>query len=114
MTNTGKKYTADEVVLAFFKPKRDTITSLSGTDAPVVLKQLFGFQRVRLAPGASTTLTFTVQATTFGLADAQGHTSLHPGTYEVIFSRGCRGCVELAVDAEVMGADRIRLKTFRQ
>ena len=80
----------------------------------MVLKQLFGFQRVRLAPGASTTLTFTVPASTFGLVDAQGNTALHPGEYEVVFSRGCRGCAELSVGIEVTGMERIRLKTFRQ
>ena len=61
--NTGSTYTADEVVLAFFKPKPATIPSLRGTGIPVVIKQLFGFERIKLAPGASQQLTFQLNAT---------------------------------------------------
>ena len=52
--NTGSTYAADEVVLAFFKPKPGTLRSLRGTGTPVVIKQLFGFERVHLAPGKPT------------------------------------------------------------
>ena len=41
--NTGD-LEGDEVVLAFFKPRRATFTTLGS--APVPIKQLFGFQRV--------------------------------------------------------------------
>jgi hypothetical protein len=53
VTNTGLVYAADEVVLAFFKPKAATIPSLLQSGTPVVIKQLFGFEKVHLAPGAS-------------------------------------------------------------
>ena len=109
--NTGSVYTADEVVLAFFKPKT---SSLHGTDTPVVVKQLFGFERVRLAPGATTTLSFAVNATTLSLVDSDGHTSLHAGQYDVVFSRGCVGCDELVAGIAVEAPQPIRLKTFRK
>ena len=49
-----------------------------------------------------------------GLADAEGHTSLHPGEYEVVFSRGCVGCDELVAPAKVTAPLPVRLKTFRR
>jgi hypothetical protein len=82
--------------------------------APVVRRQLFGFERVHLAPGASTTLTFTVHAAQLGLADDEGHTSLHGGDYELVFSRGCKGCAELRAPLAVEAAAPIRLKEFRK
>lgn len=112
--NTGATYAADEVVLAFFKPTKATIPSLATTGTPVVIKQLFGFEKVHLEPGASTTLNFTVPASTFGLADHEGHTSLHPGEYQVIFSRGCVDCSELAAKTTIEADAPIRLKTFRK
>ena len=112
VTNTGDTFAADEVVLLFMRPKRDTIPSLRGT--PVVLKQLIGFEKVHLAPGASRTVSFTVPAASLGLVDADGHTSLHPGAYELVFSRGCVGCAELVAPAAVERARPLRLKTFRR
>lgn len=107
-----------QVVLAFFKPKASTIPSLrsgkSANPVPVVLKQLFGFQRLRLQPGQSQQLSFTVNATSIGLVDVDGHTSLHPGEYEIVFSRGCVGCEELAAPLIVNAPSPIRLKTFRK
>jgi hypothetical protein len=112
--NTGAVYTADEVVLAFFKPKPATIASLRDTNTPVVIKQLFGFERVRLAPGGSQQLKFTVNATQLALVDGDGHTSLHPGEYDIVFSRGCVGCAELATPLVVDAPAPIRMKTFRK
>lgn len=114
VTNTGSVYAADEVVLAFFKPDAASIPSLRNTDTPVVVKQLFDFQKVHLAPGASTTLHFIANATALGLADSAGHTSLHPGRYTVVFSRGCVRCSELVAPVLVDAARPIRLKSFRQ
>lgn len=111
VTNTGKKYAADEVVLAFFKPDASSIRSLAGT--PVVTKQLFSFQRIHLAPGESQTLKFTVNSTTLGLADSEGHLSLHPGQYSVVFSRGCVGCDELETGVVVDASQPLRIATHR-
>ena len=74
------------MVLAFFKPKPHTIRSLRDTDTPVVIKQLFGFERVHLAPGCSQQLEFTVNATALALVDGDGHTSLHPGELSLSLS----------------------------
>lgn len=113
--NTGPTYAADEVVLAFFKPRPHTIPSLRNRpDTPVVIKQLFGFERVHLAPGASVQLRFTVNATAIALVDGDGHTSLHPGEYDIVFSRGCAGCLELDVPLVVDAPKPIRMKTFRK
>ena len=78
------------------------------------IKQLFDFRKVHLAPGASTTVDFTVNSTQLGLVDADGHTSLHPGEYEVVFSRGCVGCRELAAPVTITSRAPVRLKTFRR
>ena len=112
--NTGATYAADEVVLAFMKPKASTIPSLASTGTPVVIKQLFAFEKVHLAAGASANLTFAVPSDTFGLVDNDGHTSLHPGEYEIVFSRGCVGCNELVVGTTIAADAPIRLKTFRK
>jgi hypothetical protein len=59
-------------------------SSLALQGTPVVIKQLFAFEKVHLAAGESTTLNFTVPATALALADADGHTSLHPGMYVIV------------------------------
>ena len=106
VTNTGS-IDADDVVLGLLKPPG---AGVGGTP----LQTLFGFERVHLAPGASTTLSFTVNATQLALADAEGHASLHAGRYELIFSRGCKGCDELRAPLAVDVARPVRLKTFRK
>ena len=86
VTNTGS-VTGDEVVLAFHKPQGSSIATLpDGT--PVPSKVLFGFERVTLKPGESTTVSFTLDATALGLVDIDGHRSVHNGDYDVVFSRG--------------------------
>ena len=81
----------------------------------MVIKQLFGFDKVFLAPGASTTLTFSVNASDLGLVDIDGHTSLHPGGYDVVFSRGCVECDVITTRITVDADAPIRLKSpFRR
>ena len=57
---------------------------------------------------------FCLIAASLGLVDADGHTSLHPGGYELVFSRGCVGCAELVAPVAVERARPLRLKTFRR
>ena len=52
VTNTGKR-AGDEVVMAFYKPQASSFRTLP-LDTPVAMKDLFGFARVTLEPGAST------------------------------------------------------------
>ena len=105
---------ADEVVLLFLKPKAHTIPSLRDTGTPVVITSLMDFERVHLKPGASSQVTFTVNATALGLVDSDGHTSLHPGAYDIVFSRGCVGCEELTAEVAVDAPSPLRLKSFRK
>ena len=110
VTNTGK-IVGDEVVQAFLKPERSSLATL-GVGTPVPLKQLFGFQRVTLKPGESKTLDFTLTAEQLAMVDLDGHTSLHAGDFNVIFSRG--HSEELVAQLRVAVAQPIRLKTFRR
>jgi len=110
VTNTGKR-AGDEVVLAFFKPDKTTLNTLP-KDNPVIIKQLFDFKRIHLQSGQMVTLKFTVKSTQLALVDTSGHTSLHPGSFDIIFTRGhgeeLHALVHVAVDTP------IRLKTFRK
>jgi hypothetical protein len=113
VTNTGT-VDADEVVLLFLKPRALTIPSLRDTGTPIVIKQLIDFERIRVGAGASRGLSFTVNGSeSLGLVDNAGHTSLHPGEYEAVFSRGCVGCDELVTTLTIDAPSPIRLKTFR-
>jgi len=74
--NTGH-IAGDEVVMAF------VINS-----APHPLKQLFGFQRVTLAPGQQKEVFFAGGAESFSFVDPQGQRVVIPGTYTVVLSNG--------------------------
>ena len=110
VTNTGA-VAGDEVVLAFMKPTASSLTTL-GAGTPVEIKRLFDFQKVHLAPGASTTLKFDVPAEKLHMVDADGHTSLHNGEFEIVFSRGHGE--ELAAPVSVNVDAPVRAKTFRK
>ena len=101
VTNTGG-VEGDEVVLAFTKPAHTAALTQSVGGAPVEIKRLFGFKRVTLAPGASTTVSFELTPAHLALVDAEGHTGLHPASFEVVFSRGHGD--ELAAPVEVAPA----------
>jgi beta-glucosidase-like glycosyl hydrolase len=107
--NTGK-VAGDEVVLAYFKPSAMLPPTLAlGT--PVEKKRLFAFERIHLKAGASQTLKFTVNATDMALVNLDGHTHLHAGEYEVLFSRGHGH--ELVSTIAIKTESPLRLKTFR-
>eukprot|EP01012_Entosiphon_sulcatum_P000917 TRINITY_DN1015_c0_g1_i1.p1 TRINITY_DN1015_c0_g1~~TRINITY_DN1015_c0_g1_i1.p1 ORF type:complete len:776 (-),score=129.23 TRINITY_DN1015_c0_g1_i1:44-2350(-) len=89
VTNTGS-VAGDEVVLAFMKPLK-----LANNVTDPTIKQLFGYQRVHLAAGEKTTVSFPVTAKTFKLAHlTTGDEVVHPGRYNVVLSNG--------VDAQVV------------
>merc|ERR1711865_80466 len=67
----------DEVVLAYTKPKAETLRASLGESVPIEQKKLFGFQRVSLAVGDSTTVSFELTPTHLAMVDEDGHTSLH-------------------------------------
>lgn len=73
--NTGK-VAGDEVVQLYV---RDVLSSVT---RPV--KELKGFKRVTLAPGASTTVTFTLDPNAFALWDQNMKRVVEPGEFEIM------------------------------
>ena len=116
VTNIGK-VPGDEVVLAFTVPKAHTLRGSLGPTVPIEQKKLFGFQRVSLDAGASTTLSFELTPAHLAMVNQDGHTALHNGEFSVVFTRGHGG--ELVAPAAVQlvaGAseEQTRVKTFRK
>jgi beta-glucosidase len=74
VTNTGA-VAGDDVVQLYL---HDPVGSIS---QPV--RRLRGFQRVSLAPGASQTVTFTLDKSDFGFYDNRGTLVVEPGDIEV-------------------------------
>lgn len=80
VTNTGV-YTGDEVVFAYMTPQLPT--------RPGPLRQLIGFERVHLAPGATTSVSFAIGNEALRLTDrASGHVLSTPGTFLLTFTNG--------------------------
>jgi beta-glucosidase len=73
--NTGK-VAGDEVVQLYL---RDVVSSVTRP-----LKELRGFKRVSLAPGASTTVTFTLDSNAFALWDKDMRHVVEPGEFQVM------------------------------
>jgi beta-glucosidase len=74
VTNTGGR-AGDDVVQLYI---HDPVASIS---QPV--RRLRGFQRVTLAPGATQTVTFTLDKSDFGFYDNRGKFAVEPGTIDV-------------------------------
>jgi fibronectin type III domain protein len=74
VTNTGSR-TGDDVVQLYI---HDPVASIS---QPV--RRLRGFQRVTLAPGATQTVTFTLDKSDFGFYDNRARFVVEPGTIDV-------------------------------
>jgi hypothetical protein len=111
VTNTGA-VAGDEVVQAYFVPSTGIATRAG---APTPIKQLFGFQRVHLAAGASATLTFELSAAELALRDADGHVSVHSDArYSVVFSRGHGEELEAQLAIALPGGGAERLETFEK
>jgi beta-glucosidase len=73
--NTGKM-AGDEVVQLYI---RDGVSSVT---RPV--KELKGFRRVTLAPGAATTVSFTLDRNAFALWDKDMHYTVEPGEFHIM------------------------------
>jgi beta-D-xylosidase 4 len=98
VTNTGAR-TGDEVVQAYFAPQ-----STPAQPKSKLLKQLFAYQRVHLAPGASADVAFTVDSKTLRLVDRDSGDSVStPGAFDVIFTNGVDETLHNAVT--VAGAE---------
>lgn len=74
LANVGDR-TGDEVVQVYY---RDPVASLT---RPV--RQLCGFRRVRLEPGETRTVEFTIEVSTFGFHDAELNFIVEPGEIQL-------------------------------
>jgi beta-glucosidase len=84
VTNTGSA-TGDEVLQAYYAPTR---VSLPGQNI-TLLRQLVAFERVHLAGGASTQVSFGVTAAQLSLVTKPaGDTVSAPGTYTLTVTNG--------------------------
>ena len=91
-------------------PKAASLRGSAGmATVPIEKKKLVGFERVTLAAGASTTVTFELGPTHLAMTDLDGHIGLHKGSeFGLMFTRGHGE--DLVADARVLVAER--LQTF--
>jgi beta-D-xylosidase 4 len=83
VTNTGS-VTGDEVVQGYFSPDYVPLHPTSR-----LIRQLFGYQRVHLAPGESAVVSFDVSSETLRMADkASGDLVSTPGTFGISLTNG--------------------------
>ena len=61
-----------------------------------LIRQLFGFQRVHLEPGASAKVVISANAAAFATANEAGDFEVHPGDYRVELSNGATTAVACA------------------
>lgn len=103
VTNAGER-AGSEVVQLYV---RDNVASMVRP-----LKELKGFQRVRLDPGQSATLTFTVPVDMLNFTDRSGRRVVEPGEFTLMVgssSADIRG----SVSAQVCGETRALPKAWR-
>jgi hypothetical protein len=65
-----------------------TVRSEDDVPDPLAIKQLVGFERVRLAPNESRIVRFSVSVRMLSTVDKYGVRHVLAGTHELIFSRG--------------------------
>jgi len=106
VTNTGSVY-GDEVVEAYFVP--DNMTLMSKEELPII-QQLFGFERVHVAPGETVTVYFDVDSTTLKVSDRAGNLVSSPGQYWLLFTNGVSELLRARI--ELIG-DQVVLEKFR-
>lgn len=98
VSNTGAR-TGDDVIQAYFIP----VTTPSQPNSRL-LKQLFDFQRVHVAAGASTQVTFNVSSETLRLTDkASGNSVSTPGAFTISIEDGV--ATPLTYSVSVAGAE---------
>lgn len=108
VTNTGKVHGDEVVFLPQRQRRRRRLVSecireeCARAAGPARQKQLIGFERVRLAAGASTTVHFKVSARSLSTVAADGARQLLMGEHGLILSRGHREVLRRTV--EVRGA----------
>jgi hypothetical protein len=67
------------VIIAYIKPRADTLRASLGEGTPIEKKKVIGFERVKLAAGASTTVSFALAPSHLAMVDADGNRALHRG-----------------------------------
>ncbi len=75
LTNAGSRV-GTEVVQLYLR-------ALTASAGPRPVRELKGFQKIRLEPGTSRELSFTLTSKELGYYDAQGHWLVEPGKYEI-------------------------------
>jgi beta-glucosidase len=110
VTNTGDR-PGDEVVQLYV---RDTATGLTRP-----AQELAGFKRIHLAPGAGTTVEFTIQLSQLGYVGLGGDVILEPGPVEVLVGSAAddiraRGRFEVTGDTTILTAPRAFLSHARE
>lgn len=86
LTNTGEHAGAE--VLQVYAAPSSTLRAQLVAKHPVPTKKLVGFERVRLAPGASAQVAFSVPVKRLSLTNADGDYTLYAGAYVMSFSTG--------------------------
>lgn len=81
VTNTGK-FEGDEVVQLYIKDM------LSSVARPVM--ELKGFQRIHLAPGATTTVSFTINPALLSMLNKDMQTVVEPGNFSIMIGASSR------------------------
>jgi beta-glucosidase len=93
--NTGER-TGEEVVQLYV---RDVLASVA---RPVM--ELKGFRKIRLEPGASTTVEFTLPAQKLAMLDSEMRWVVEPGAFRIMVGRSSRD-IRLRGHVEVVGPE---------
>jgi beta-glucosidase len=88
VTNAGNR-AGEEVVQAYLVPPG--VTGAPGLTTPVLQRQLVGFRRVGLVPGATGQVRFTLDPRSLSLVDADGTRAVVPGAYRLFVGGGQPG-----------------------
>ena len=92
VTNTGER-AGDEVVQLYINDVVSSVTTYT--------KVLRGFERIRLEPGESRTVSFTLTPQDLGLWDADMHFTVEPGRFDVMVGAS-------SADIRLQGSFQIR------